>query len=475
MFSYFSIRFNFKPLIKTALFSFIILLCFSCNTNVVTEIKIVKELKNKDLPYVLHKGKLSVLFENNSSSYFEYHGSSMGFEYDILKEFCKDHQLELDIHIASNRNDMFKMLQDGEVDVIASNLSVTNDRKKEISFSSPILNVEQVLVQRKFDEENPSDYISDATQLAHKKVNVWENSVYYDKLKSIQNELGDTIYIYGENGDISTDYLIEQVADGNIQYTVTDKNIALINQYYWKNIDISLELSFKQKIAFGLRKSSVKLKAELDNWIEKFRETELYSFLHYKYFELPSTAQLALKSSPSSNYAAVRKLIIAQSKNKPFDWELVASIIYQESRFNPTIIGLGGAYGLFQFMPSTGVKFGVYPSSTIEEQVEGGIKLILKNYNLWSSASTEEDRIKFTLAGYNSGASHLYDARTLAAKHHLNPNKWNNNVEIMYRNLSSPEYYNDPDVKYGSSRGVLTVYYVRDVYNRYIKYKSTNK
>lgn len=450
-------------------------MCFSCNTNIATEIKIVKELKNKDLPYVLHKGKLTVLFENNSSSYFEYHGSSMGFEYDILKEFCKDHQLEMEIQIVSNRNEMFKLLQEGEVDVIASNLSVTNDRKREISFSSPILNVEQVLVQRKYDKENPSDYISDATQLLQKKVNVWENSVYYNKLKNIQNELGDTIYIYGENGDVSTDYLIEQVADGNIQYTVTDKNIALINQYYWNNIDISLPLSFKQNIAFGLRKSSVKLKAELDSWIEKFRETELYSFLHYKYFELPSTAQLALKSSNSSNYAGIKKLIIASTKNKPFDWQLVAAIIYHESRFNPNIIGLGGAYGLFQFMPTIGVKFNVFPNSSVEEQMEGGIKLILANYNLWSDVSSEEDRIKFTLAAYNSGASHLYDARALARKHNLNPNKWNNNVEIMYRNLSSPEYYNDPDVKYGSSRGVLTVYYVRDVYNRYIQYKSTQK
>ena len=93
---------------KTALLLLVILMCFSCNTNIATEIKIVKELKNKDLPYVLHKGKLTVLFENNSSSYFEYHGSSMGFEYDILKEFCKDHQLEMEIQIVSNRNEMFK-------------------------------------------------------------------------------------------------------------------------------------------------------------------------------------------------------------------------------------------------------------------------------------------------------------------------------------------------------------------------------
>jgi membrane-bound lytic murein transglycosylase F len=450
----------------------IALLVFSCNEQTVNKIKITKELRNKDLPYILEKGKLTVLFENNSSSYFEYHGANMGFEYEILKEFCKDHQLELDIQIVNDRNEILNLLDNGEVDLVACNLSVTNDRKKFFAFSAPILHTEQVLVQRKLDDDNPEDFISDATQLAQRKVNVWENSAYYFKLKNLQNEMGDTIYIYGENGDISTDYLIEQVADGTIDYTVVDKNIAIINQYYWNNLDISVPLSFKQKIAFGLRKSSVKFKAELDNWIEQFKESDLYSYLHYKYFELPSTAKLALNSSDVSNYATIKKIVTAKTKGKPFGWQLVSAIIYHESRFNPNIIGLGGAFGLFQFIPSTGAIYNVYPSSSIEEQVDGGVRLIMKNYNLWQNTASDDDRIKFTLASYNSGASHLHDAIALARKHGLNPNKWNNNVEVMYRKLSSPEYYNDPVVKYGASRGLQTVNYVYTVFERYNQYRN---
>lgn len=431
----------------------------------------IKTTSVRDLPEIIKDGKLTVLFENNSSSYFDYRGTNMGFEYEIIKEFCKDHQLELELKLVNNRDDIFKLLNEGNVDIIACNLSVTNDRKKEIAFSSPILFTEQVLVQRKLDKNNPEDYISDATELANKKVNVWDKSVYYTKLKNIQNEIGDTIFIYGENGDLSTEYIIEQVADGTIDYTVTDKNTAIINQYYWDNLDISLHLSFKQKIAFGLRKNAVKLNAELDNWIEKFKTGNLYKFLQYKYFELPSTARIALQSSSNSNYEQIKRQLKKKVKNKPFDWELLAAIIYTESRFNPEIIGLGGAYGLFQFMPNIGPKFNVYPTSTIDEQIEGGVKLVHRNYNLWENAASEEDRIKFTLAGYNSGAAHLRDAMALAKKHRLNPNKWKNNVEIMYRNLSSPEYYKDPVVKYGSSRGVFTVNYVRKVYNKYLEYK----
>lgn len=437
------------------------------------EIKMYRELVKRDLAYIQHKGKLVVLFENNTASYFENRGSSMGFEYEILKEFCKDHELELDVRVISNQDNMFLMLQQGEVDLIACNLSVTNDRKKIISFSSPILHVEQVLVQRSADENSTTEFITDATQLSEKKVNVWKNSAYFTKLKNIQNEIGDTIYIYEENGDISTDYLIEQVADGTIDYTVADKNVAIINQYYWNNLDISLPLSFKQKIAFGLRKNTPKLKAELDSWIENFKKSELYNYLKYKYFELPATAKLALKSTNVSGTVMFMNILKSKTKNKPVEWQLVAAIIYRESRFNPDIIGLGGAYGLFQFMPQIGAKFGVFPNSGPEEQIEGGIRLILKNYSLWPDAVTEEDRIKFTLAAYNSGASHVHDARALARKHKLNPNIWDGNVAVMFRNLSNPEYYNDPVVKNGSARGAHTVGYVYDVFQQYSHYKNT--
>lgn len=459
--------------ITTLLFVFINLFLSACKEKELNEIKIYNEIHAKDWPNILHKGKLSVLFENNSSSYFEYHGTSMGFEYEILKEFCKDHQLELDIHIVNDRNNMFNLLNDGEIDLIASNLSVTNDRKRILSFSEPILKTEQVLVQRKKEENSSAEYISDATQLANKKVNIWGNSAYSLNLKNIQNEIGDTIFIYEENGEVSSDYLIEQVADETIDYTVVDKNIALINQFYWNNIDISLPLSFKQKIAFGLRKSSVKLKSELDNWLLKFKAKPIYHHLTYKYFELPSTAKLALQASNSSEYGAIRKVVISKARKKGVDWELVLAIIYHESRFNPHIVGLGGAYGLFQFMPQIGIRYGVTPGSSVEEQVDGGIRLILGNYNLYKDVPDHEERVKFTLAAYNSGASHVIDARALARKHHLNPNKWTNNVEIMYRNLSNPEYYNDPIVKFGSSRGVQTVNYVYSVHSLYSKYRNT--
>ena len=46
-----------------------------------------------------------------------------------------------------------------------------------------------------------------------------------------------------------------------------------------------------------------------------------------------------------------------------WDWELIAAMIYQESHFNNKARGWGDSFGLMQFMPKTGAKYGVDTTS----------------------------------------------------------------------------------------------------------------
>lgn len=49
------------------------------------------------------------------------------------------------------------------------------------------------------------------------------------------------------------------VVEGEIDYTVADKNIALVNKTYYPILDIETEVSFSQRIAWAVRKTSPKL------------------------------------------------------------------------------------------------------------------------------------------------------------------------------------------------------------------------
>jgi membrane-bound lytic murein transglycosylase F len=440
------------------------------------QLKFNKNEYKFDLEGILKRGKIVVLAENSSSSYFIYREKEMGFEYEVLQEFAKEIGVELEIRIIENLDNVIEQLRDGEGDIVACNFTVTSERQKSIDFSVPLLTIQQVLVQRKpsMDPGNINTLLTEPSQLARKKVNVWGKSSYYDRLIALQEEIGDTIYVKGEPGMVSSEELIELVSEGLIDYTVVEENVAKINQRFFENLDVSLALSAKQKIAFGIRKSSPILKARLDDWMLKFVETNVYKYIYHKYFELSKVNALkadafkGLKPGQISKFDAFFKA--AGLKNE-LDWRWLASLAYQETRFNPNVTSFGGAYSMMQFMPEVGPRYGVFPDSPPEKQIHGGAEKLKKDFNSWEKDIPNElQRMKFALASYNCGKGHVLDAQRLAIKYNKDPKMWDDNVEEMVLKLSRQEYYGDEVVRNGSMRGTITYKYVREIYSRFLQY-----
>lgn len=430
-----------------------------------------------DLPEILKKGKLTVLAENSSTTYFIYRGKKMGFEYEILKMFAEELGVELEIKVVKNLDSLIQMLDNGEGDLIACNYTVTKERSRVINFSKPIIQTPQVLVQRKpegFERMKEKEWskkvLNNPIQLAQKTVKVWQGSSYYERLVHLQEEIGDTIFVEGVPGNVGGEELIEMVADGIIDYTITEANVAKVNEHFYDNLYTGLELSVNQKIAFGLRKSSHLLKAKLDDWLETFKTQTRYKFIYRKYFESPKFVTPESGGYASLNGTRISKfddIFKKASVMSGWDWRLIASVAYQESKFNPNIEGFGGAYGMMQFMPGTGPKYGVYPDSPPETQIMGGAKKLMYDEKQWSEIQDPTERKKFAIASYNAGRGHILDAQRLAKKHGLNPHKWDDNVETMLLNLSKQEYYQDEVVRHGMLRSKTTYNYVRSVMKRY--------
>jgi membrane-bound lytic murein transglycosylase F len=475
--------------LKKYVFTYLLLLpllfLLSCGTeekNVESDTK-VKE--SGDLEDILKKGKLTILAENSSTSYFIYRGKKMGFEYELLKEFADDLGVELEVKVVHDLDKLTELLNNKEGDLITCNYTYTKDRLDLINFSEPYFITPQVLIQRKpvnsakmgYEELN-NQMVRSPEQLAKKKIHVWKNSSYQQRLLNLQEEIGDTIYIEEQNGQIGTEEMIEMVSEGMIDYTVTEQNVAQANEKFYENIDIQTVLSVKQKICFGLRKSCPLLKARLDKWLTGFMKKAAFRYLKRKYFELGASS--AMTAAPTrklrkGELSPFDDIFKREAAKYSWDWTLLASMAYQESRFNPTVVGYGGAYSMMQFMPTVGPKYGVYPDSPPEVQIAGGMKLINKYYVKWGKIADQEQRIKFSLASYNAGLGHVEDAVRLAKKHGKDPEKWDDNVEVMMLNLSKQNYYRDPVVKNGAHRGGITFKYVRGIYTRYQEWKSVFK
>jgi membrane-bound lytic murein transglycosylase F len=129
---------------------------------------------------------------------------------------------------------------------------------------------------------------------------------------------------------------------------------------------------------------------------------------------------------------------------------------------------------MMQFMPISGPSYGVYPNSTPEVQINGGMKMLKELLDKYAKVPKREDQIKFALAAYNAGFCHIDDAMKLAGKNELNPYVWKDNVELMIRNLSKPIYYRDNTVQCGAYRGHATDY-ANTIYSQYMKWKEEIK
>lgn len=437
----------------------------------------------KDLPRILESGVIRVVTNYNSTSYFIYRGTPMGYQFELLQEFANHIGIKLELTVNNNLQENFNDLKAGRVDIIAGSLAVTKDSETFVAFTEPHSYTRQVLVQRSFPRGGErvdlnmreSALIRNQLDLAGRTVYVQKGSAYVQRLRNLSNEIGDTIHVV-EIPNYDVEQLIELVAKGEIPLTVCNENLARVNLNFFPNIDIETPISFLQQQAWAVNKNAPELLKAINKWMVTFKNTNRYQRIYNRYFHNSRSAHLVntkFHSTKGGRISVFDDLIREESKRHEMDWRLIASIIYQESRFMPDAESWAGAMGLMQLMPATAERFGVADVFSPRDNIRGGLELLTwLDEQFLTKIADPDERIKFVLASYNVGFGHVLDAIRLAEKHGRNPLVWTGNVDYFILNKSRPIYYNDPVVKFGFCRGEEPYYYVKEVLERFAHYKN---
>lgn len=463
---------------------FVVLLTIPFFINIVKEKKI-SELSAKegtyDLNHIKKRGKIVALTDYNSTSYFIYKGQPMGYQFELLQLLADHLDVELEIEINNDIENSINALNAGIVDIIALDLTITNERKKRIEFTDAYSQTRQVLVQRKPENWVNMHYstiedslIRNPLDLGGKTVYIQKNSSFKIRLLNLMEEIADTIYIIEE--EIEAEQLIGKVADGEINYTVCDEHVALVNQVYYDDIDVHTAISFPQKLAWAVRHNSDSLIININGWLADIKDSRKFKNIYTKYFTNKRSIHMVQNEYHSIRGGKISKYdkeIRRYSAQINWDWLLLASLIYQESRFNHSVVSWAGAFGLMQLMPSTASTYGVGSSSPPGDNIAAGVKFIKwLDKQLPKEINDSNERVKFVLASYNIGLGHILDARNLAKKYGRNPNVWFDNVEYFLLQKANPKYYRDPIVKSGYCRGIETKNFVKEIIDRYKHYET---
>ncbi|MDF2500084.1 MAG: amino acid transporter [Anaerosporomusa subterranea] len=218
------------------------------------------------------KGKL-VVGINAEFAPFEFHAmvdgkdTIVGFDLDLAKEIAKDMGVELDIKELSF-DALLTTLQSGQIDVVISGLSATEERRKTIDFSDTYYKGVQVLLTTKGNLAKFNSF----SDLKDKKIGIQLSSLQdklmqtllpdgkYTKIESM-NTLFLSLKSNQIDGIVTTKIVSEMAVAANPEFVIADK-VAID--------DSSLN---SPGVAVGMRKGSASLQKQINSTVKRLNES----------------------------------------------------------------------------------------------------------------------------------------------------------------------------------------------------------
>ncbi|HVP60947.1 MAG TPA: transporter substrate-binding domain-containing protein [Myxococcaceae bacterium] len=421
---------------------------------------------SNDLTDVKKHRVLRVLTRNNAVSYFLLRGEAAGFDHDLMKRFADGLEVRLQMVVPPSHADLVPWLLQGKGDVIAASYTVSPERGKQVAFSVPYLEIQELLVQRASEP-----LLKSASDLRGRRIRVRPGSSYQTTLERLRSKgAGFTVEL--ARSDQETEELIAGVAAGEVDLTVADSHIYQAERVWRTDVVAAfpLEPGEKKQLAFAVRPADRELKAALDHFVRQTYKGLEYNMSWRRYFEDAriATELRAQDAGTLQGLSAYDPVFRKYAQLYGFDWRLLAAQAYQESRFDPQARSLAGAIGLLQVLPRTAREMGFTRLEDPEEGAHAGIKHLARLADRLETTLPVQQRMRFALAAYNAGWGHLADARQLARAKALDPDKWFKNVERAMLLLQQPAYY--ARARHGYVRGTEPVRYVSEIQTRYENY-----
>jgi membrane-bound lytic murein transglycosylase F len=263
--------------------------------------------------------------------------------------------------------------------------------------------------------------------------------------------------------------LLERVAQGSLDYAVVESNRFTLARKFFPQLEVSFALG--KPVDYAWLVSTVDKKrilAAAKPFFERIVKDGTLKRLVDRYYGH------AARISPADS-TKLFDLIAAQlPRLRPhfeegevasgIDWRLIAAIAYQESHWDAAAVSPTGVRGLMMLTEETAERLKVKDRLDARESVLGGARYLALLKEQLPPRLGEPDRTFLALAAYNLGVGHMEDARVLAQRAGLNPDKWQDVRQVIGK-LTDPESFQS--LKHGFARGYEALQFVDNVRNYY--------
>ena len=395
-------------------------------------------------------------------------GQVTGFDHDLLTRFARERGVPLNVVFANGPAQLLAKVAHGEAQIGAGGLfpaAGKADRevpgKPVLAWSKGYHAVEPVLIYN-VDGFRPRRW--DDLERA---------SVAYAAHTGMDGELAE---VRAAHPDVrwqpldvpSTDALIAQVADGTISYAVVASSDAALARNIYLDFDVAFTAGPPRKLAWAVAPGYPELREALDAFVAKLRRDGTLERLAERYFADPSEVERidagVFQERIRKALPEWRSTFVEAQAQSGIEWRLLAAVAYQESQWDPAATSETGVRGLMQLTEDTARALGVTDRLNPRAAAIGAARYLADLKRKLPARIAEPDRTWLALAAFNIGIGHLEDARILAQKSGLNPDKWQDVRQVLPR-LADPDAFQS--LQHGYARGFEAVQFVDNVRNYY--------
>ncbi len=407
----------------------------------------------KEIVFVTHNGPTTYFLNNENQP--------AGIEYDLAKLFVKQYYpgYEIRFTLVNSISDVIPTLLKNKAHIAAANLSVTHLREHLVLFSTPYQETRQQLIFNSAINKKPKNL----ADIQDKRIAVPYGTSYAEQLAA-QQENYPNLHWHAQR-HTNTESLLEEVADGVLDFTVADSHMAALMQNYYPNLEMAFPISPTDKIAWAMSKNAApELVKNVNAFFNKIKKDgSLRNLLdrYYGHNDRLNTLDVSTFLKRMTTLLPKYIHLFKQAQDiTGIDWRLLAAVSYRESHWDTYNTSPTNVRGLMMLTEETADRMGVTDRLDPKQSIPAGAKYILKLRDTIPERIPEPDRTYMALAAYNIGYAHVEDARVLAKRLGLNPDSWADVKKTLVL-LKNPEYYTT--LKYGYASGGAPVIFVESV------------
>jgi len=403
---------------------------------------------------------LRLLVLNEPLTYQKKQGLEVGYEYELLQSFARDLGYHLVVKTARSRDEIIRRMKNGEADLAAGRFS---DSVKNTSLlRSPVYDEEKLALVCRRDVNVQFNFWGSLD-----KSNSWTlglNSNMADSL-ALRGLLRANTHLKVRNISGKTSRLMSSLEQGRADCTVMDRLEARYHVRFYRKLRILKDMAPSKHYFFLIGSARADLQRQMRLWIihaarqqaltqtkkmtrqriDQLGTLDIRKFLRDREFVLP-------RFSPTFRKHALEFGI---------PWQLAAAVAYQESHWNPDAESFTGVKGLMQLTNETAEHLGVSDRLDADQSIWGGVKYLKMLLDRQPKSLPLRERLALTLATYNVGPAHMWDAQNLAVRLGKNPYSWRD-LQTVLPLLADKEYLDL--LKYGPARGEEPVQFVHQVF-----------